>query len=209
MAPRIVPGGRDSRGTCVRVRAAAAPALPVRSHRPRLAAPPPPARPTPPKAGDHAPGGRWRVRRNKLVHQPHRRHLLGCCPTTSSSRPTSTSYAGPATAPETVPSPSCTTQDRYAHGHNPEPSAGVIDACSIKASPARGPRGIDGANKIDGINRHIVVATLGPLVAVLVTATSVLDRAAVPRLLGRARCRCPGSAICGSTRATPAASCRP
>jgi hypothetical protein len=55
MASRIVPGGRDSRGTCVRVRAAAAPALPVRSHRPHLAAPPPPARPTPPKAGGHAP----------------------------------------------------------------------------------------------------------------------------------------------------------
>jgi hypothetical protein len=194
MASRIVPGGRDSRGTCVRVRAAAAPALPVRSHRPHLAAPPPPARPTPPKAGGHAPRGRWRVRRNKLVHQPRRRHPFGCCPTTSSSpgrRPTSTSYAGPATAPGTVPSPSCSTQVRHAHGHNPEPSAGVIDSCSIKASPVRAPRGFDGAKKIDGIKRHIVVATLGLLVAVLVTAVSVQDRAAVPRLLGRARYRCP------------------
>ena len=34
--------------------------------------------------------------------------------------------------------------------------------------------------------------TLGLLVAVLVTAASVQDRAAVPRLLGRARYRCPG-----------------
>jgi hypothetical protein len=108
-----------------------------------------------------------------------------------------------------VPSPSCTTQVRYAHGHNPEPSAGVIDSCSSKASPVRGPRGFDGAKKIDGIKRHIVVDTLGLLVAVLVTAASVQDRSAVPRLLGRARYRCPGSAICGPTRATPAASCRP
>ena len=63
--------------------------------------------------------------------------------------------------------------------------------------------------KIDGIKRHVVVDTLGLLVAVLVTAASVQDRAAVPRLLGRARYRCLGSAICGPTRATPAASCRP
>jgi putative transposase len=90
-----------------------------------------------------------------------------------------------------VPSPSCSTQVRHAPGHNPEPSAGVIDSCSIKASLARGPRGFDGAKKIDGIKRHIVVATLGLLVAVLVTAASVQDRAAVPRLLGRARYRCP------------------
>jgi hypothetical protein len=54
----------------------------------------------PTNGGRPCPRGRWRVRRNKLVHQPHRRHLFGCCPTTSSSpsrRPTSTSYAGPAT----------------------------------------------------------------------------------------------------------------
>ena len=63
--------------------------------------------------------------------------------------------------------------------------------------------------KIDGIKRHVVVDTVGLLVAMLVTAASVQDRAAVPRLLGRARYRCLGSAICGPTRATPAASCRP
>ncbi|HZA82423.1 MAG TPA: transposase, partial [Actinomycetes bacterium] len=97
-----------------------------------------------------------------------------------------------------MPSPSCTTQVRHAHGRNPEPSAGVIDSCSIKASPVRGPRGFDGAKKLGGIKRHVVVDTLGLLVAALVTAASVQDRAAVPRLLGRARYRCPrGSTICG------------
>jgi transposase len=42
----------------------------------------------------------------------------------------------------------------------PGASAGVIDSCSIKASPVRAPCGFDGAKKIDGIKRHIVVATL-------------------------------------------------
>ncbi len=82
-------------------------------------------------------------------------------------------------------------QVRDAHGRNPEPTAGVIDSCSIKASPVCGPRGFDGAKKLDGIKRHVVVDTLGLLVAVLVTAASVQDRAAVPRLLARARYRCP------------------
>ena len=67
----------------------------------------------------------------------------------------------------------------------------MIDSCSIKASPVRGPRGFDGAKKIDGIKRHVVMDTLGLLVAVLVTAAGVQDRAALPRLLGRAPSRCP------------------
>jgi putative transposase len=73
----------------------------------------------------------------------------------------------------------------------------VIDSCSIKTSPVRGPRGFDGAKKIDGIKRHIVVDTLGLLVAVLVIAASVQDRAALPRLLGRAAIAAPGSASVG------------
>lgn len=46
-----------------------------------------------------------------LVHQPHRRHLTDAAPQRASSpgrRPTSTSYAGPATAPETATSPAAT-----------------------------------------------------------------------------------------------------
>jgi transposase len=100
-----------------------------------------------------------RVGRRDLVRQPHRRHLTDAAPQRAPSpgrRPTSTSCAGPATAPETATSPSCTTQVRHAHGRNPEPSAGLIDSCSIKVSPVRGPRGFDGAKKIDGIKRHVV-----------------------------------------------------
>ena len=74
---------------------------------------------------------------------------------------------------------------------NPEPSAGVVDSCSIKASAVRGPRGFDGAKKINGIKRHIVVDTLGLLLAVYITAANVQDRTAVVDLLSRARQRCP------------------
>ena len=40
--------------------------------------------------------------------------------------------------------------------------------------------GFHSAKRIDGIKRHVVVATLSLLVAVLVPAASVLDRVAVP-----------------------------
>ncbi|MGH9244384.1 MAG: transposase [Acidimicrobiales bacterium] len=53
-----------------------------------------------------------------------------------------------------------------------------------------GPRGFDRAKKINGIKRHIVVDSLGLLVAVLVTAGSVQDRAAAIDVLGPARHRC-------------------
>jgi hypothetical protein len=68
----------------------------------------------------------------------------------------------------------------------------VIDSCSINASPVRRPRGFDAAKKLDGIKRHVVVDTWAsrwPCWSV--TAASVQDRAAVPRVLARARNRCP------------------
>jgi hypothetical protein len=194
MAPRIVPGGRHSRGTCVRVRAAAAPALPVRSHRPRLAAPPHLlVRPTK--------GGRPCPRRALASTSRPSLYISRTGGTCSSAAPrlrrllvgdkhflrwTRDGTWDRALAELHHPGPPCPRPQ-------PEPSAGVIDSCSIKASPVRGPRGFDGAKKIDGIKRHIVVDTLGLLVAVLATAASVQDRAAVPRLLGRARWRCPGA----------------
>ena len=100
-------------------------------------------------------------------------------------------------------------QVRHAHGRNPSLGRGdriLLDQSVTRSWSSRLRR----RQKIDGIKRHVVVDTLGLLVAVLVTAASVQDRAAVPRLLGRARYRCPpGSTICGPSRATPAAWCRP
>lgn len=50
-----------------------------------------------------------------------------------------------------------------------------------------GPRGFDGAKKVDGVNRHILVDSAGMLVAVVVTATNVQDRAVFPELLRKAK----------------------
>ncbi len=80
---------------------------------------------------------------------------------------------------------------REAAGRDPEPTAGIIDAQSVKAAtsvPAV-TRGFDGGKKVNGRKRHIVVDTLGLLLAVMVTAASVTDRDAGQTLLVRLRGR--------------------
>ncbi|MFF4576553.1 IS5 family transposase [Streptomyces sp. NPDC001410] len=70
-------------------------------------------------------------------------------------------------------------------GRDPEPSAGVIDSQSVKADAVVGAdsRGFDGGKLINGRKRHVVVDTLGLLLAVMVTAADVGDRAAAQALL--------------------------
>lgn len=50
-----------------------------------------------------------------------------------------------------------------------------------------GPRGIDGAKKVDGVKRHVLVDSAGILIAAAVTAANVQDRTAFPRLLRKAK----------------------
>ena len=57
-----------------------------------------------------------------------------------------------------------------------------MDSSSVKASPVAGPRGFDGAKKVDGIKRHILVDTAGIPIAATVTPANVQDRAAFPAL---------------------------
>ncbi|MEV5554686.1 replication initiator [Nonomuraea wenchangensis] len=69
---------------------------------------------------------------------------------------------------------------RTAAGRNPDPTAGVIDAQSIKPStnvPATS-QGYDAGKKIAGRKRSIITDTLGLLLAVLVTAAGASDSAA-------------------------------
>ncbi|MET8053131.1 IS5 family transposase, partial [Streptosporangium sp. NPDC005286] len=78
-------------------------------------------------------------------------------------------------------------QVRQAEGRNPEASACVIDAQSVKTStnvPATG-QGTDAAKKIVGRKRSIATDTLGLLLAVLVTAAGVQDSAAGIPLLNQ------------------------
>jgi transposase len=72
-------------------------------------------------------------------------------------------------------------------GRRKRPSAAMMDSSSVKASPVAGPRGFDGAKKVDGIKRHILVDTAGILIAATVTPANVQDRAAFPALLRKAK----------------------
>lgn len=69
-------------------------------------------------------------------------------------------------------------------GRRRRPSAAVVASpaqaggapTSVEASPVAGPRGFDGAKKVDGVKRRILVDSTG----MLVTAADVQDRAAFP-----------------------------
>lgn len=76
---------------------------------------------------------------------------------------------------------------RTRSGRRRRPTAYVVDSSSVKASPVAGPRGFDGANKIDGIKRHVLVDSAGILVAAVITEADVQDRAAFPKLLRKAK----------------------
>jgi transposase len=73
---------------------------------------------------------------------------------------------------------------REAEGHEPAPTAIVVDSQSVKTTEAGGPRGFDAGKKIKGRKRHIAVDTLGLPIESQVTAASVQDRDALAPLLG-------------------------
>jgi len=66
---------------------------------------------------------------------------------------------------------------RVIKGRKEEPTVGIIDAQSVKNTLVSSQnRGFDAGKKIKGIKRHIVVDTLGLVLAVVIQSASVQDR---------------------------------
>jgi putative transposase len=79
---------------------------------------------------------------------------------------------------------------RRRSGRHKHPTAGALDSQSVKTSGSPGVRGYDSGKRVKGRKRHILVDTLGLLLAIVVTPASVQDRDGA-RLLLR---QLPGSA---------------
>ena len=78
-------------------------------------------------------------------------------------------------------------QLRAKMGRDPQPSAGILDSQTIKTTVTGGIRGYDGAKKMNGRKRHLLVDTLGLVLKAKVHSAALQDRAAVPLLLARAQ----------------------
>lgn len=77
-------------------------------------------------------------------------------------------------------------------GRTPEPTAAIIDSQSTRSSAQGGDSGIDAGKKVKGRKRHLVVDTLGLVLAVTVTAASVQDHDAADAVVAAACTKAPG-----------------
>lgn len=72
---------------------------------------------------------------------------------------------------------------RQKRGKHKHPSAGSADSQSVKTTSVPSSRGFDAGKKINGRKRHILVDTLGLMIALCVTTACVQDRDGLKKLL--------------------------